>query len=154
LIRVPRHFGLEPGKTVAAPVGLEDIMPTCLEMAEVAIPPGVEGRSLLPLMRSGGEGTPWREYIHIEHAPMHHTLTDGKEKYIWFAEDGREQFFRLTEDPTECHDLAPLPKEAGRISYWRGRLIGELKDRPEGFTDGTRLIAGRPYHAVLQQGKG
>jgi arylsulfatase A-like enzyme len=149
LIRAPRHFGLRPGTTVAAPVGLEDVMPTCLDMAGVPIPQSVEGRSLLPLMR--GEEKSWREYIHIEHAPMHHTLTDGKEKYIWFAADGREQFFRLTDDPTECRDLARKPEEARRISYWRGLLITELKDRPEGFADGARLIPGRPYRAVLPQ---
>jgi arylsulfatase A-like enzyme len=147
LIRAPREFGLKPGMTVREPVGLEDIMPTCLEMAGATIPPSVEGRSLLPLMR--GERTSWRDHIHIEHAPMHHTLTDGKEKYIWFAADGREQFFRLTDDPTECRDLARRPEEGGRISYWRGRLIGELKGRPEGFTDGGRLLPGRPYPSVL-----
>jgi arylsulfatase A-like enzyme len=71
-------------------VGLEDIMPTFLDMTGVDIPDGVEGRSLLPL--ASGETTDWCSYMHIEHAPIYHSMKDGKEKYIWFAGDGREQF--------------------------------------------------------------
>jgi arylsulfatase A-like enzyme len=149
LLRAPSRFGIRPGTTVDRPVGLEDIMPTFLDFAGVPVPSGVEGRSLLPLAR--GETPAWRPYIHIEHAPMHHTLTDGKEKYIWFAADGRDQFFRLTDDPTECHDLAPLPAEAARLAHWRALLATELKERPEGFSDGARLIPGRPYPAVLER---
>lgn len=147
LVRAPPRFGIQPDTVINAPVGLEDIMPTLLDMAGVPIPESVDGRSLMPLLRK--EKTSWRKYIHIECAPMHHTLTDGREKYIWFVPDGKEQFFRLRDDPQECHNLAGKPGEADRISSWRKLLIKELKDRPEGFTDGTKLIPGRPYPAVL-----
>jgi arylsulfatase A-like enzyme len=146
LLRAPRRFGIQPGTVVDEPVGIEDIMPTILDLAGVPVPDTVEGRSLLPLAR--GETPEWRPHIHIEHAPVHHSLTDGKEKYIWFARDGREQFFRLTDDPTERHDLAAVPEEAQRLSHWRNLLIEVLRGRGEGFTDGTRLIPGRPYPAV------
>ena len=92
----------------------------------------------------------WREFLHIEHAPIHHALTDGREKYIWFVSDGREQFFRLTDDPAECRDLASRPQEADRVALWRARMIQELADRPEGFSDGVRLIPGRPYSATFE----
>jgi arylsulfatase len=148
LLRAPKRFGIGPGTVSDAPVGLEDIMPTMLDLAGVPIPDSVDGRSLLSLAR--GESVEWRDCIHIEHSPVHHTLTDGKEKYIWFVADGREQFFRLTNDPTECRDLAADPAESERLSHWRTRLIKELRDRPEGFTDGARLIPGRPYRAVCK----
>ena len=147
LIRAPERFGIQSGHVVDHAACLEDIMPTALALAEVEIPDTVEGRNLLPLMR--GEQTEWRSHLHLEHAPMHHTLTDGREKYIWFARDGREQFFDLAADPTECHDLIRSPEAADRIAAWRRRMIDELKDRPEGFTDGNTLIPGRPYPAVL-----
>jgi arylsulfatase A-like enzyme len=147
LVRAPERFGLDMGSQVAQPVGLEDIMPTALEMAGVEIPDTVEGRSLLPLMR--GEPAPWRPWIHIEFSPLFHCLTDGREKYAWFVPDGREQFFDLTSDPKECHDLIADPARAERIGWWRGQLIEELKGRPEGFTDGRRLIPGRPYPPLL-----
>lgn len=148
LLRAPQRFGFQSGTIVDKPVGLEDIMPTFLDMAGVAIPDSVDGRSLVPLAR--GEATDWRNYMHIEHAPVHHSLTNGKEKYIWFAVDGREQFFRLTDDPTECHNLAAIPEETERLSHWRCLLVEELENRAEGFADGARLIPGRPYPALYQ----
>jgi arylsulfatase len=133
--------GIEAGKVVDRPVGLEDIMPTLLELAGVAIPKSVDGESLL---------TGKREYLHGEHAWFYvaeqgnHFLTDGREKYVWFVESGREQLFDLVNDPRELHDIS------GRgVTKWRKRLIEKLRGRPEGFTDGKRLIAGRPYPAVV-----
>ncbi|MFH1743279.1 MAG: arylsulfatase [bacterium] len=148
LIRPPKRFGITSGAVVDAAVCLEDIMPTVLSMVGLEPPETVDGRNLAPLMRS--PDIEWRPYVHIEHAPIHHTLTDGKEKYIWFVNDGREQFFRLSEDPNEIHDLAARPNHADRVSYWRSLLVKELANRPEGFSDGRSLVPGRPYPAVFQ----
>ncbi|MHB9132318.1 MAG: arylsulfatase [Armatimonadota bacterium] len=147
LVRAPEQYGIAPRTVIDQPVCLEDLMPTILDMAGVDIPDTVEGRSLLPLLR--GEQPAWREYLHLEHAPLHHTLTDGREKFIWFVEDGREQFFNLADDPQECHDLINDLAAQNRISEWRSRMVDELAGRPEGFSDGARLIPGRPYFPVL-----
>lgn len=147
LIRPASGSRIAPGTVVEQAACLEDIMPTLLAMAGVVPPETVQGMDLSPLMR--GEAVAPRPYIHIEHAPMHHTLTDGREKFIWFVEDGREQFFRLADDPTELHDLARRPEEAERIAQWRDLLVKELAGRPEGFSDGARLIPGVSYPPVL-----
>ncbi len=147
LLRAPAEFGLTPGTVTDAAVGLHDVMPTLLEFGGVPVPETVDGRSLLPLMRDDADLD--RAYLHIEHAPMHHTLTDGREKFIWYVQDGREQFFDLREDPQELTNRIDDQASQERITMWRGRLIAELKDRPEGFSDGTRLIAGRPYPALV-----
>ena len=147
LIRAPGRFELRMRSVVDAPVCLEDIMPTLLDMTDIPVPDTVDGRSLLPLMR--GEDVPWRRHLHIEHAPLHHTLTDGKEKFIWFTQDGREQFFDLEEDPAELHDLASNPGCADRVAWWRSQLVEELKDRPEGWSDGVTLTPGKPYEPSL-----
>ena len=124
-------------------------MPTILEIAGVDVPETTEGRSLLGLMR--GEESAWRVCLHIEHAPVHHSLTDGKEKYIWFVPDGGEQFFDLVCDPAERHDLAGSPEHVERIAAWRQRLVELLQGRPEGFSDGGRLVPGRPYGPVIKR---
>jgi len=98
-----------------------------------------------------GQEISWREYIHIEHSPVHHCLTDGKEKYIWFTQDGREQFFDLENDPHELHDMVSSKKTSGRIDYWRNLLINELKERPEKFSNGEKLIAGCEYPPVMEK---
>jgi arylsulfatase A-like enzyme len=147
LIRAPDRFGIEPGTVLDQPVCPEDIMPTALDLAGAGVPDTVEGRSLLPLL--SGQETGWRDWLHIEHAPMHHTLTDGREKYIWFVEDGREQLFDLRTDPCERHDLAGRDTHAAHLARWRERLIRELQERPEDFSDGSKLIPGRTYTPLL-----
>jgi len=154
LIRAPERYGIEAGSVMNQPVCLEDIMPTILDMAGLPIPETVDGRSLVPLLQ--GQVVKWRQYVHIEHSEgvleeafTHHTLTNGQEKYIWFTRDGREQFFDLTRDPDERQDLSACPKAADRLAGWRRLLIDELRDRPEGFSDGQRLIPGRTYLPVM-----
>ena len=149
LMSAPERFDLRRTSVVDHVATHADIMPTLLEMADIDIPETVEGSSLLPLMR--GEQAPWRPYLHIEHPPYHHALTDGGEKFIWLPKDGREQFFDLTQDPTECRNLIDDPSWAGRVATWRAHLIEELKDRPEGFVEDNRLIPGRPCSPVLKR---
>lgn len=147
LMRVPKRYGFPTGIVPTAAACLEDIMPTLLELADVEIPATAEGRSLVPLLR--GEAPAWRDYLHLECAPNFHALTDGRHKFVWLPANGQEQFFDLENDPRELHNLADRPEHAPHVATWRKRLIHELRDRPEGFSDGTRLFPGRTYNALL-----
>ena len=143
------------GVVCDSPAALQDVMPTFLDLAGLPVPETVDGSSLLPLVR--GERDGWREYVHGEHAVTPsledqagmHYLTDGKEKYVWMVSTGREQLFDLAGDPEERHDLAQEPEHAPPLSRWRERLVRKLKHRPEGFSDGKRLIPGRPYSVTM-----
>jgi arylsulfatase len=146
-LRAPKRFGIAPETVRDEAVCLEDIMPTLLDLAGVAIPGTVEGKSLAPLMR--GESPAWREALPVEHAPAHQCMTDGREKYIWQVADGREFFFDLRDDPLEMHNLAATGDAEDRIAPWRARLIERLKDRPEGFVQNGKLTPGRTYSATL-----
>lgn len=148
LMQTPPRFGFPTRIKIDQPVCLEDIMPTALDLAGVDIPDSVDGKSLLPLLR--GENPTWRQQLHLEHSGIHQSLTNGKEKFIWFTEDGREQFFDLATDPNECKNLIDSDQDQQRISAWRKRLIETLKDRPEGFVQDGKLIAGRPYPSVME----
>jgi hypothetical protein len=72
-------------------------------------------------------------------------LTDGHFKYIWRPLDGSQHLFDLNRDPREEHDLARTIPPSPDLNSWRNRLIGILADRSEGFSDGKKLIPGRPY---------
>jgi arylsulfatase A-like enzyme len=155
LLRFPPSFGIAAGQVRDEVVGHEDLMPTLLAIAGVPIPSSVDGSNLLEKLEK--PKTPWRTHLHGEHARCYgehqsnHYVTDGKEKYIWYSHSGTEQFFDLNSDPTECHNLALSPAHGPQLEKWRARLIKALVGRAEGFTDGTRLIPGRPHEAVLHR---
>jgi arylsulfatase A-like enzyme len=160
--RIPFLIGgpeIKRGVICDQPVCLEDIMPTVLELAGARIPETVEGRSLVPILR-GETRQLGREFLHGEHATCYryeqanHFLTDGRSKYIWYSSNGTEQFFDLVSDPGETRNLAKAPDHGAQVALWRKRLIACLKERPEGFSDGERLIAGRPHNALLPHASG
>jgi arylsulfatase len=107
---------------------------------------------LVAALRGGNQ--PTREWLHFEHAPCYskeqafHSLTDGHHKYIWRPGDGTEHLFDLDHDPREERDLVKDGAQSGLLEAWRGRLVRRLAGRPEGFSDGTKLIPGRPYPAL------
>jgi len=157
LIQGSNDLELKAGLQYEGPVCLEDVMPTLLDCAGIPVPEGVDGESLLPVLR--GEAGIKRSWLHGEHSPCYdeeqayHFLTDGKLKYIWRPTSGTEQLFDLENDSRELHDLFGSGSHESEVLEWRRRLIERLKDRPEGFTDGDKLISGRPYDAVLPHAK-
>lgn len=146
------HLELDKNRFVHEVVELRDIMPTLLDAAGVKIPDTVEGKSVLPLA-VGKNGNPkWREYIHGEHEygdSSYHYMTNGKQKYIWYSQSGKEQFFDLTKDPKETVNLAAGDEFQENVRFWREKLIKELNGREEGYTDGEKLIPGREAKACL-----
>jgi arylsulfatase A-like enzyme len=154
IIAASPDLGFKPGLRCYQPVCLEDVMPTLLKLAGVALPKPMDGVNLAPTLR-GGKGA-IRPWLHLEHAPCYskqqafHALSDGHYKYIWRPLDGSEQLFNLDDDLREEHDLSKVPAEQAALEKWRERLIKQLVGRPEGFSDGKKLIAGRPYPPLQQ----
>ena len=126
------------------PVELRDILPTLLDAAGAQIPPTIEGKSLLELVRTNGKG--WREYIDLEHdicyGPENHWngLTDGKWKYLYHALNGEEQLFHLENDPNELKDLSSLPQYNEPLKLWRERLVAHLVERGPAWVQDGKLI--------------
>lgn len=144
--------GLQKNSTCHALAELRDIMPTLLDFAGAPIPDTVDGQSLLPL--ADGSADKIRDWLHGEHsydAKSAHWIVTETDKYIWFTETGREQYFHTEEDPKELIDLIRKEECQERIQTLRTLLIKVLDGRPEGFSDGRRLITGceyRPYITV------
>ncbi len=145
-------LGWKAGARCHQPVCLEDIMPTLLQAAGVPCPASIDGISLVPVL--GGEKSIVREWLHFEHATCYsreqafHALTDGCFKYIWRPADGTEQLFDLRNDPGEVHNLADDAAARATLEKWHSILVQRLKNRPEDFSDGSKLIAGRQYKAL------
>ena len=153
LLRAPSSLSLGGGVEPAAPVGLQDLTPTLLDLAGLPVPAACTGRSLLPVLR--GTAPAVREVLHGEHAGQydvqdgHHFLVAERHKYVWYSQRGTEHLFDLQADPHECNDLARQSDADQALAPWRRRLVEILKDRPEGFVDGDRLITGRAHEALL-----
>lgn len=144
LLKFPKGMDVPQEQVLEHPVELMDVMPTVLDIAGVDTPNTVQGQSLLPLIRN--PESPWRDFIHGECSDVPTTnsgmqyVTNGRRKFIWFPGQNRELYFDLEADPEEMNNLIEDAARQEEIETWRRRLIEELKDRPERFTDGTRLI--------------
>ncbi|MEG0741394.1 MAG: arylsulfatase [Clostridia bacterium] len=134
-------------RTNDALVELRDVMPTLLSLAQAEISTELDGSSMLAPSE--------RETLHCEHVyefgqksfQMMLTKTD---KYIWFSQTGQEQYFDLANDPTESHDGIADEKYQSRVSQLRQELIRVLAGCEEGYSDGTRLIAGHAPRILLR----
>ena len=128
-------------------VELRDVMPTLIDLAGGEIPSALDGQSML--------SPNGRETLHCEHVygngkKSFQMMLSKTDKYIWFSETGEEQYFDLCADPTESHNaIADAPYQA-RIQALRSQLIAELAGCEEGYSDGTRLIAGHAPQTLLR----
>ena len=128
---------------------LRDVFPTLMNFAGSEIPDSVEGISLWDAIGSDQGRT--REYLHGEHTQgihSNHWIVTEKDKYIWYSQTGKEQYFELDRDPMELHNAIDDAACQARIAQLRNCLTEELKNRDEGFVSEGQLITGcqvRPY---------
>ncbi|MEF9940672.1 MAG: sulfatase-like hydrolase/transferase, partial [Lachnospiraceae bacterium] len=126
-------------------VELRDVMATALEVADVPIPESIDGISML----SENNG---REYLHGEHENgvfSNQYIVTKKDKFCWYSQTGKEEYFRLDIDAHETHNAIDDEEWQERIGELKHILIEELTDREEGFTDGKSLIAGLNQVSIL-----
>jgi arylsulfatase A-like enzyme len=111
---------LRPGTVDRRLAGLQDIMPTLLELAGLPCPDSCTGRSLF--------GAP-RETLYceaLEGAMAMRMVTDGQWKLIWYPAGNRLQLFDRTADPDETRNLAHRPDTAEVQQRLTAALIAEL----------------------------
>ena len=151
--RVGTHLVKAPAHRSQSVVELMDVMPTLLDLCGIEAPEGVDGSSLAGDILRAEELE--RPYVHGEHAftpeQSHHYIVTPRDKYVWFSQTGREQYFDLSEDRSEAHDLIDEPAYRERVAQMRAWLVSELEGREEGFVESGHLIAGRPLVNVLER---
>jgi len=127
-LHVPLVFagaGVAGGRTIERPVSIADVWPTLAEMTGLQVPLGLDGISLAPTLRGGGEppartifadmmkAKPQQDMIH------RHAVIDGSWKLLEGMDDGLD-LYDLDEDPREKEDVAD--DEAGRAAALRSLL--------------------------------
>lgn len=157
-ISPPPAQGIERNVICDRPVGLQDVMPTLLDIAGAKIPEACTGKSLLPWLK--GETPELRDMLHGEHgSPYHyqdamHYLVGDRYKYVWYSQCDTEHLFDLKEDPDELHDLALQSDKETVLSPFREKMVEVLKDRPEGFVVDGKLKLGASHQCHLPDLKG
>ena len=107
LIRVPPGVpglpeGTRDGAVSPRPVNLLDLYPTLVELAGIEAPEGLDGRSLVPLLRNPER--PWQPTVST-YGRLNHAVRSDDFRYIRY-EDGGEELYDHRVDPMEWTNLA------------------------------------------------
>ena len=116
--------GIPKGRQIDAPVYLQDIMPTALELAGATPPPHVQFKSLLPLIR--GERATQRAATYGAYMQLQRMVRVGHMKLIWYPKPSVFLLFDLDKDPHELRNLADDPAHAGTLASLK-RKLAELQ---------------------------
>lgn len=121
-------------RTVSAPIYLQSVMPTTLELAGVEVPERVEFESLRPLL-SGQTDTSElaREGVYSAYVKTQRSLSHDGWKLILYPAIEQYRLYHTAEDPDEIDDLAGrddlLPRARRlyrRLIAWQQRTGDEL----------------------------
>ncbi len=126
----------QPGSRNNYMVSNVDFAETFLEIAGAGIPPDMQGRSLLPLLR-GDVVWDWRKSFYYHYyeggghgVPRHYGVRGQSHKLIHYYETDEWELFDLEEDPHELHNVYDNQIYAhvqNRLHQELNRLRQELK---------------------------
>lgn len=144
--------GVPRGKVMAQPVELLDLYPTLAELCGLPAPSGLEGRSLVPLMDSGGDPTTSRAFSMVYHYDpasgadiLGRSVKTAAFRYTEWA-NGRHdrELYMVDRDPDECDNRAE-DLDATEERTQGERWLRELKmpkpgpaNRPRGLLEGKK----------------
>lgn len=126
-LKVPLIFsgsGIPRGESRAL-VYLLDLFPTFCDLAGIAVPAAIDGRSLKPIM--GGSSGGVRDSLFLSYRDVQRAVRDDRWKLIRYPQIDRTQLFDLQSDPDELRDLSGDPANSERIARMMGALRGWQK---------------------------
>ncbi len=105
---------IEANTRTPAPIYLQDVMPTTLELTGAHIPERVQFESLVPIWR--GETDRGRDAIYGAYRSLQRMVVEGDYKLIVYPAIRRRLLFNLRDDPTETYNLAEDPSQKWRMA--------------------------------------
>jgi choline-sulfatase len=117
IIRWPQHF--LGGRRVQGNVNLCDLYATLCDCADLEIPPGLDSRSLRPLLTGAQSQFPGDESI--SQIGSHLMIKRGALKYQHYGEDGAEVLFDLAQDAGETRNFIAAPDYETQVAAFRAR---------------------------------
>ncbi len=115
---------VNPGTRSKAIIQNIDYAPTFLEAAGSPVPPDIQGRSLLPVLKNDGKAPDsWREAIYYAYygenthnVPPHDGIRTARHKLFRFTGTDEWQLFDLENDPQEMKSIHAAPANAGLLA--------------------------------------
>jgi len=125
LLRCPGR--IDAGAACDALVTSVDVLPSLLELMGLAAPPGIDGRSFVPLV--DGAGGARRDAVFCNSMDRNLTAVTDRWKYVlnWQPRD-LDELYDLREDPGELANLAFDEKHRAVAEAMRGRIVAWLEE--------------------------
>jgi arylsulfatase A-like enzyme len=120
---------VKPGIRPEALIQNIDYAPTFLEVAGVDVPPDMQGRSILPILKNDGK-TPdgWRDAIYYfytgeatHQVPAHDGIRSDRHKIFYLPRTNEWQLFDLIKDPQEMRSIHDDPAYAEIFTNMKAR---------------------------------
>jgi len=112
--------GIERGQRIAAPIYMQDILPTLLAWAQAPVWDSIAYQSLIPLLT--GEEDTGREVIYGAYMKLQRMLVADRFKLIHYPKSDTWRLFDLDADPWEMNDLAAQPEKQDRLAQLQDQL--------------------------------
>jgi arylsulfatase A-like enzyme len=128
--------GIPKDRRCDAQCYLRDLYPTVCDMAGVAIPETVEGRSLVPVIR--GEKDAVYPFVVGYFAMAQRMIRTDRWKLIHYPQVDKLQLFDLKADPYELNNLAGEASHRSTVEELHGKLDAWLKDAGDPLAAGVK----------------
>jgi arylsulfatase A-like enzyme/Flp pilus assembly protein TadD len=132
------------GARVATRVRLADVAPTMLDAVGVAVPPQIEGESLLSLVDAGRAGQAGRTH-NLEDRPAYSETAYPRQAFGWspLASWRADRFVFVKAPRRELYDLVTDPSAAHNLAAARGRVADGMDAELRQFLTRTSSTVGR-----------
>jgi arylsulfatase A-like enzyme len=144
-MKVPLIFtgpGIPRGRSDAYAY-LFDIFPTLADLTALSAPTGVDGRSLVPVIR--GDSRRVRDFVFLAYRDVQRSIRLGDWKLIRYPQINRSQLFNLEVDPAETSDLAADQSSNSLIKA----LMARLEEEQQKQGDTLALTSAQPRNAEV-----